>query len=93
MHFTNMRRNLFSGMPNSKLQECYRSYQKCLITRECAGIWSNMIDGYKEFVDCNKYPKLAEAVCEGDMFNEIARRFFKIVNMSDDLCELFGINR
>lgn len=37
--------------------------------------------------------KAAEAVCEAHMNEEIAHRFFKIINMSNDLCELFGVKR
>lgn len=52
-----------------------------------------MIGAYKEFVDCSEHPKAAEAVCEAHMNEEIAHRFFKIINMSNDLCELFGVKR
>ena len=52
-----------------------------------------MVDHYKEFVDCSEHPKAAEALCEAHMNEEIAHRFFKIMNMSNDLCELFGVKR
>ena len=43
-------RNLFSGMPNDKLQKCYRSRRASLIAGETIGIWKDMIGAYKEFV-------------------------------------------
>ena len=86
-------RNLFCGMSNDKLQQCYRCCKKSLISGENIGIWKDMIDAYKEFVDCNEHPKAAEALCEAHMNVEIAHRFFKIINMSNDLCELFGVKR
>ena len=33
------------------------------------------------------------SMCEAHMNEEIAHRFFKIINMSNDLCELFGVKR
>lgn len=50
-------RNLFSGMPNDKLQKCYRSRRTSLIAGETIGIWKDMIGAYKEFVDCSEHPK------------------------------------
>ena len=88
-----MSRNLFCGMPNDKLQQCYRCRIKSLIAGETIGIWKDMIDAYKEFVDCSGHPKAAEALCEDHMNGEIAHRFFKIINMSNELCELFGVKR
>lgn len=87
------RRNLFCGMPNDMLEKCYRSRIRCLIKQEHTGTWKDMVDCYKEFVDCSKYSRAAEAVCEAHMNEEIAHRFFKIVNMSNDLCELFGVKK
>lgn len=78
---------------NDKLQKCYRSRRASLIAGETIGIWKDMIGAYKEFVDCSEHPKAAEAVCEAHMNEEIAHRFFKIINMSNDLCELFGVKR
>ena len=52
-----------------------------------------MVDDYKEFVDCNEHPKAAEALCTAHMNEEIAHRFFKIINLSSDLCKLFGVKR
>ena len=74
------RRNLFHEMSAEELLEYYRSRQNCLISKEINGIWKDIIDEYKKFV-CSSDPKAAEAVCEGDMFNEIAHRYFGIVNM------------
>ena len=78
-------------MSNNMLEKCYRSRTRCLVKKEYTGIWKDMVDEYKEFVDCSKYPRAAEAVCEAYMNEEIAHRFFKIINMSNDLCELFGV--
>lgn len=80
-------------MSNDKLQQCYRCCKKSLISGENIGIWKDMVDGYKEFVDCSEHPKAAEALCTAHMNEEIAHRFFKIINMSNDLCELFGVKR
>ena len=35
-------RNLFCGMPNDKLQECYRNRRTSLIAGEAIGIWKDM---------------------------------------------------
>lgn len=86
-------RNLFCGMSNDKLQQCYRCCKKSLILGENIGIWEDMVDGYKEFMDCSEHPKAAEALCTAHMNEEIAHRFFKIINLSSDLCELFGVKR
>ena len=80
-------------MSNNMLEKCYRSRTRCLVKKEYTGIWKDMVDEYKEFVDCSKYPRAAEAVCEAYMNEEIAHRFFKIINMGNDLCELFGVKR
>lgn len=82
-------RNLFCEMSNDELQECYRSYKKSMVTREYTGAWRNSIEEYKKFIDCNKYPKAAEAVCEQYMFGEIAYRFFRIVNTKIGIFELY----
>lgn len=87
------RRNLFIGIPNDKLKECYNSYirMSCKIENE-KELFSDLVMEYKTFIESN-HPKAAEAICQMDMFNEIARRFFKIVDIvqDKDLCELFGI--
>ena len=71
--FTNhVLRNLFCGMSNDKLQECYRSRRTSLIAGETIGIWKDMIDAYKEFMDYSEHPKAAEALCEAHMNEEIA---------------------
>ena len=57
-------RNLFCGMSNDKLQECYRSRRTSVIAGETIGIWKDMIDAYKEFMDYSEHPKAAEALCE-----------------------------
>ena len=76
-----VRKNLFHEMSAEELLKYYRSYQKCLITGKTISVWKDIVDEYKEFVYCSGHPKAAEAVCEGDMFNEIANRYFGIVNM------------
>lgn len=86
-------RNLFCGMSNDKLQQCYRCCQKSLISGENIGIWKDMVDGYKEFMDCSEHPRAAETLCTAHMNEEIAHRFFKIINLSSDLCELFGVKK
>ena len=80
-------------MSNDKSQQCYRCCKKSLIAGENIGIWKDMVDYYKEFADCSEHPKAAEALCTAHMNEEIAHRFFKIINMSNDLCELFGVKR
>lgn len=55
-------------------------------------LFSDLVTEYKTFVE-SEHPKAAEAVCQADMFNEIARRYFKIADIikDKDFCEIFGI--
>ena len=88
-----LRRNLFIGIPNDKLKECYESYTRvsCKMEEE-KELFSDLVTEYKTFVK-SEHPKAAEAVCQADMFNEIAHRFFKIVDVIKDkeFCEIMGI--
>ena len=87
------RRNLFIGIPNDKLKECYDSYVRVSCKRENEQeLFSDLVTEYKTFVE-SEHPKAAEAVCQADMFNEIAHRFLKIVDVIKDkeFCEIMGI--
>lgn len=89
-----LRRNLFIGIPNDRLKECYESYKRVICKRgEGKELFSELVIEYKSFIESN-HPKAAEAICERDMFNEIARRYFKIADVikDKDFCEIFGID-
>lgn len=86
-----LRRNLFIGIPNDKLKECYENYKRVSRKKdEEKELFSELVTEY--FVE-SEHPKAAEAICKADMFNEIAHRFFKIVNVIKDkeFCEIMGI--
>lgn len=88
-----LRRNLFIGIPTDKLKECYKSYKRVSCKREEEKeLFSELVTEYKTFIE-SEHPKAAEAVCQADMFNEIAHRFFKIVDVIKDkeFCEIMGI--
>jgi len=88
-----LRRNLFIGIPNDKLKECYDSYVRVSCKRENEQeLFSDLVTEYNSFIESN-HPKAAEAICQRDMFNEIARRYFKIADIikDKDFCEIFGI--
>lgn len=88
-----LRRNLFIGISNGKLEECYKSYVRVTCKRENENeLFSELVTEYKTFVD-SQYPNAAKAICQRDMFNEIAKRYFRIVDIikDKDFCELFGI--
>ena len=55
-------------------------------------LFLELVTEYKTFVE-SEHPKAAEAICQADMFNEIAHRFFKIVDVIKDkeFCEIMGI--
>ena len=74
-------KNLFCEMSAEELLKYYRSYQKCLLTGKLDSVWKNIIDEYKKFVGCSEHSKEVEAICERNMFTEIAHRYFGIVNM------------
>lgn len=76
-----LRRNLFIGISNDRLKECYESYKRVICKREEEKeLFLELVTEYKTFVE-SEHPKAAEAVCQADMFNEIAHRFFKIVDV------------
>lgn len=88
-----LRRNLFIGIPNDNLKECYESYKRVSCKRkEEKELFLELVTEYKTFVE-SEHPKAAEAVCQADMFNEIAHRFFKIADVIKDkeFCEIMGI--
>ena len=79
-----LRRNLFIDIPNDKLKECYESYKRVSCKKdEEKELFSELVTEYRT----------AEAICQADMFNEIAHRFFKIVDVIKDkeFCEIMGI--
>lgn len=79
-----MRRNLFVGIPNDKLKECYKSYIRVQCKNgEKTELFSELSSEYEMIVG----EKAAIVICQADMFNEIARRFFKAY---DGLGELLG---
>ena len=55
-------------------------------------LFSELVTEYRTFVE-SEHPKATEAICQADMFNEIAHRFFKIVDVIKDkeFCEIMGI--
>lgn len=88
-----LRRNLFIGISNGKLKECYESYIRISCKREEEKeLFLEFVTEYKTFVK-SEHPKAAEAICRADMFNEIAHRYFKIVDIikDKDFCEMMGI--
>lgn len=88
-----LRRNLFIGISNDRLKECYESYKRVICKRkEEKELFLELVTEYKTFVE-SEHPKAAEAVCQADMFNEIAHRFFKIVDVIKDkeFREIMGI--
>lgn len=88
-----LRRNLFIGISNDKLKKCYESYKRVICKREEEKeLFLELVTEYKTFVE-SEHPKAAEAVCQADMFNEIAHRFFKIADVIKDkeFCEIMGI--
>lgn len=87
------RRNLFIGITNDKLKEYYESYIRIKCKRENnKELFSELVTEYETFVE-SKYSRAAEVACQVDMFNEIAHRFFKIVDVfkDKDFCEIMGI--
>lgn len=88
-----LRRNLFIGISNDKLKECYDSYVRVNCKRENEQeLFSDLVTEYNFFIESN-HPKAAEAICQRDMFNEIAHRLFKIVDVIKDkeFCKIMGI--
>lgn len=88
-----LRRNLFIGISNGKLEECYKSYVRVTCKRENENeLFSELVTEYKTFVD-SQHPNAAKAICQSDMFNEIAKKYFRIVDIvkNKDFCDLLGI--
>ena len=54
-----LRRNLFIGIPNDKLKECYESYKRvsCKMEEE-KELFSDLVTEYKTFVE-SEHPKAA----------------------------------
>lgn len=58
-----LRRNLFIGISNDKLKECYDSYVRVSCKRENEKeLFSDLVIEYKSFIESN-HPKAAEAIC------------------------------
>ena len=52
-----LRRNLFIGIPNDKLKECYDSYIRVICKRENKKeLFSDLVIEYKSFIESN-HPK------------------------------------
>lgn len=85
--------NLYVGMPNEKLRECYNSYIRVQTNkRNKYEFFDEMIDGYLPFVeveDNHKKEIIASSIARDHMLCEIARRYFSIC---DDLNELIDKN-
>lgn len=91
-----MRRNLFIGIPNNKLKECFESYKRVQCNRkQDEELFEKLALEYETIVECeeSKRKVAARAVCSNDMFYEIARRYFKVYELvrDKDFCELFDI--
>lgn len=91
-----MRRNLFIGIPNDKLKECFESYKRVQCNRkQDEELFEELALEYETIVECeeSKRKVAANVICSNDMFYEIARRYFKIYDVvkDKDFCELFGI--
>ena len=91
-----MRRNLFIGIPNDKLKECFESYKRVQCNRkQDRELFEEFASEYENIVECEdaKRKVAARAVCSSDMFYEISRRYFKIYDLvrDKDFCELFDI--
>lgn len=80
--------NLYVGMPNEKLRECYNSYRRVLVNkRKETEIFDNMIDSYLPFIevsDARKKKNIAFSIARDHMINVIARRYFKICDEFND---------
>ena len=91
-----MRRNLFIGITNDKLKECFESYKRVQCNRkQDKELFEELTLEYETIVECDESKRkvAARAICSSDMFYEIARRYFKIYDLTrdKDWCELFGI--
>ena len=83
--------NLFVGASNDQLKQCYDSYIRVQVNkRREHEIFEDMISGYLDTIESEDESKkdiAAFAVAREHMFNEIARRYFKVC---DGFGELLG---
>lgn len=83
--------NLFVGTSNEQLKQCYDSYIRVQVNkRREHEIFDDMMSGYLDIIESQDESKkdiAAFAVAREHMFNEIARRYFKVC---DAFGELFG---
>ena len=91
-----MRRNLFIGISNDKLKECFESYKRVQCNRkQDEELFEELVLEYETIVEGeeSKRKVVARAVCSNDMFYEIARRYFKVYELvrDKDFCELLDI--
>lgn len=91
-----MRRNLFIGITNDKLKECFESYKRVQCKRKNKEeLFEELALEYENIVECDESKRkiVAPAMCSSDMFYEIARRYFKVYDLVRDknFCELFDI--
>lgn len=74
----------FIKMSNRKLVECYRSYLRIAVKRECKHeLYNDILQVYEEKIESNNPSKIAKLMCRQQMFDEIARRFSTIIRLSD----------
>lgn len=77
-----MRNNLFIGASNEQLKECYESYIRIQCNkRNKKELFDDMQSGYITRIDCGNEEKkdiIAFSMAREHMFNEIARRYFKV---------------
>ena len=65
------RRNLFIGMPNDKLKECFESYNRVQCNRkQDKELFEELALEYETIVECDESRRkiIAHAMCQGDMF-------------------------
>ena len=91
-----MRRNLFIGISNDKLKECFESYKRVQCNRkQDEELFEELVLEYETILECeeSKRKVAAHAICSNDMFYEIARRYFKVYELvrDKDFCELLDI--
>lgn len=83
--------NLFVGASNEQLKQCYDSYIRVQVNkRREHEIFDDMMSGYLDTIESQDESKkdiAAFAVAREHMFNEIARRYFKVC---DEFSTLLG---
>ena len=86
--------NLFIGASNEQLRECYESYKRVQVNkRNNHELFDDMISGYIDIIESKDESKkdiAAFSVAREHMFNEIARRYFKVVDGFSELCPKNG---